>query len=178
MSDIRRPIEATLVYLKRGRQWLMLHRGGRPGDIHAGKWNGLGGKVDAGESPLECAVREVREESGLEVRSLQACGHLSFPLFKDAIDWSVHVFLCDDFDGEPGPCSEGSLEWVDESQLLELNLWEGDRHFLPHVIAGSRFHGRFDYRDKKLAFWRLSLEDERGRYVDLRPETPYIGDKT
>jgi 8-oxo-dGTP diphosphatase len=172
MPDIRRPIEATLVYVKRGADWLMLHRGGRPGDIHAGKWNGLGGKVDAGESPLECAVRELREESGLEARGLRPCGHLTFPVFKDGIDWSVHVFLCDDFAGEPGDCSEGRLEWVPESQLLTLNLWEGDRHFLPYVISGRRFHGRFDYRDKKLAFWRLSLEDESGRYVDLRPETP------
>lgn len=145
-------IEATLCYVERDSRILMLHRIKRKDDFHYGKYNGLGGKLETGESPLDCARREIHEESGLIAGSLDFRGHITFPLFDGENDWSVFLFHCSDPVGddlvEP---EEGVLEWVHRAKLLELDLWEGDRHFLPWLLAEKRFLARFDY--------------EQGRYL-------------
>src|SRR5512143_1593526 len=82
---------ATLCYVKRAGQTLMLHRIKRANDIHAGKWNGLGGKLEPGESPEQCVIREVREESGLLIQRPRYHGLLVFSDFKDD-DWYVWTF--------------------------------------------------------------------------------------
>ncbi|MCH2205575.1 MAG: 8-oxo-dGTP diphosphatase [Lentisphaerales bacterium] len=154
-------IEATLVYLSQNDNYLMLHRIKKKGDIHKNKWNGLGGKMEPGESPEECAKREVYEESGLTVDSINFCGHLFFPGFdKQGNDWSVFVFSSDDFQGEilKNP-PEGELHWIAKNKILELNLWEGDKYFLPLVLSGSTFLGKFKYTDGKLSDYSLNSSD-------------------
>jgi 8-oxo-dGTP diphosphatase len=128
----------------------MLHRVKKANNMHQGKWNGLGGKLNPGETPEECAVREIYEESGLSVRNPQLKGFLTFPAFAKDEDWYVFVFMAEDFEGELIDSPEGNLKWVDNSDLLRLNLWEGDAIFLPWLERGGIFSGKFIYKDGRL----------------------------
>jgi 8-oxo-dGTP diphosphatase len=141
---------ATLCYVRRDGRTLMIHRVKKANDIHAGKWNGLGGKLNPGETPEECAVREIFEESGLRVSNPQLKGLLTFPAFTDDEDWYVFVFLVKDFEGELIESPEGNLCWVEDAELTNLNLWEGDPIFLPWLEKPGIFSGRFIYKDGKL----------------------------
>ncbi len=141
---------ATLCYLKRDGETLMLLRNKKRNDIHQGKWNGLGGKFEPGETPEECAVREVEEESGLRISNPKLCGLLTFPKFKDEEDWYVYVYTADEFDGELCESAEGQLSWIPDAELLALPLWEGDYSFLPWIEQGRFFSAKFEYKEKKL----------------------------
>lgn len=147
-------IEATLCYIKKDSRYLMLHRIKKNKDYHQGKWNAIGGKLESGESPLDCVIREVKEETGLFLLNVKFIGHLSFPNFDGLQDWSVFVFKSEDFTGELIDCPEGALSWVEEKDLLNLNLWEGDLEFIPHVLRDEKFMGKFIYKNKELkSFW-------------------------
>jgi len=88
---------STLCYINDGHKTLMLHRVKKKDDVHEGKWNGLGGKFIAGESPEDCVIREVKEESGLDITKPTFCGVMTFPEFKDGEDWLVFLFRADQF---------------------------------------------------------------------------------
>ncbi len=159
MSATYTPILATLGYVfsPDGRRVLMVHRNARPGDPHLGKYNGLGGKLLPGEDVVAGMRRELREEAGIECDAVKLCGTISWPGFgKQGEDWFGFVFRVDAFTGTP-PASnaEGSLEWVDADRVLDLPLWEGDRHFLPLVFDAShpQFHGVMPYRDGRPVAW-------------------------
>lgn len=136
---------ATLAYVRRGDQTLMLRRGGDPHHLHAGRWNGLGGKFEPGESPEECLKREVLEESGLTVLEQEWKGFITFPRFSGEEDWYVWVYLVTRFSGTPVASSEGDLHWVPTADLAQLPLWEGDRHFLPWLDRPGLFSAVFRY---------------------------------
>jgi 8-oxo-dGTP diphosphatase len=150
-------IAATLCYVRTGGRTLMMHRNKKEGDVHRGKWNGLGGKLDAGESPEECVIREIREESGLTIIEPRLRGVLTFPSFKPGEDWLVFLYTATKFEGEVGACAEGDLEWVSEERLAELPLWEGDRIFLPWLDQERFFSGKFTYVDGRLARQEVSF---------------------
>ena len=137
-------ILATLCYLKHAGRTLMLHRTKRPDDIHAGKWNGLGGKLEPGESPEECVIREVLEESGLEISHPRLRGLLMFPGFKGQ-DWYVFVFTATEFTGSLKENEEGFLQWVPDFDLESLPLWPSDHYFLPWIKDGKFFSAKFIY---------------------------------
>lgn len=142
---------ATLCYLRKNNQTLMLHRVKKENDMHKGKWNGLGGKLESGESPEECAVREVKEESGLDVRNPRLKGVLTFPAFSKNEDWYVFLFVIHDFAGALiEDSAEGNLEWIDDDKLFDLPLWEGDKIFLKWLHQDSFFSAKFVYKDKRL----------------------------
>ena len=141
---------ATLCYVRRNGQTLMIHRIKKANDIHQGKWNGLGGKLNPGETPEECVVREVYEESGLAVHSPQLKGFLTFPAFAKDEDWYVFVFVAEEFEGELIDSPEGELQWIDNSALTRLNLWEGDAIFLPWLDRDGIFSAKFIYQDGHL----------------------------
>ena len=141
---------ATLCYVRGDGQTLMIHRVKKANDMHAGKWNGLGGKLIPGETPEECAIREVYEESGLNVRDPQLKGFLTFPQFALGEDWYAFVFVCEHFEGELIDSPEGNLRWVDDSDLPGLNLWEGDAIFLPWLDRPGFFSGKFVYQGGRL----------------------------
>lgn len=143
---------ATLCYVRREDKTLMVHRIKKENDMHQGKWNGLGGKLEPGETPEECAIREIREESGLEVKHLVLKGLLTFPLFAKNEDWYAFVFVVDQVEGDLIDSPEGTLEWVDNENILELNLWEGDHIFLPWLDRSGFFSAKFVY--------------DKGRYID------------
>lgn len=141
---------ATLCYVKDGGKTLMLYRNKKPNDVHEGKWNGLGGKFNAGESPEECVCREVYEESGLQIRNPELKGILTFPEFSAGEDWYVFVYTAHEFAGQLAESNEGRLAWIDDSELFSLNLWEGDQYFLKWMHEEKFFSAKFIYRDGKL----------------------------
>jgi len=138
---------ATLCYVKQNGHTLMIHRVKKENDMHAGKWNGLGGKLNAGETPEECVVREVREESGLVIRNPRLHGILTFPAFANDEDWYAFLFTATEFEGELIESNEGVLKWVPDRELLDLNLWEGDKIFIPWLAKDEFFSGKFTYRE-------------------------------
>jgi len=142
---------ATLCYIKQNGKTLMIHRVKKAGDINANKWNGLGGKFELGETPEDCVRREVLEESGLSISAPALKGFITFPGFAHDEDWYVFVFTAHTFSGELIDSAEGVLRWVDDTEVLRLNLWEGDRIFLPWLEEGRFFSARFVYKDGKLA---------------------------
>lgn len=145
---------ATLCYVKHSGKTLMVHRIKKENDMHAGKWNGLGGKFEPGETPEACAIREIEEESGLLVHAPRLHGVLTFPAFSDDEDWYAFLFTATinaaQFAQELIDSPEGELRWIDDADLLGLNLWPGDRIFLPWLDQDAFFSGRFDYLDGQL----------------------------
>jgi 8-oxo-dGTP diphosphatase len=129
---------------------LMLHRITKENDFHKGKWNGLGGKFDQSETPEECVIREIFEESGLIISSPRLHGIITFPLFDGKDDWYVFLFTADKFKGELINSNEGHLEWIPNDRVLSLNLWEGDKIFLPWLLNEKLFSAKFVYENKKL----------------------------
>lgn len=142
---------ATLCYVKKNGRTLMLHRVKKENDAHEGKWNGLGGKFEPGESPEDCVKREILEESGLKITDPRLKGILTFPDFSKSEDWYVFVFTASNFTGSLLECAEGDLAWIKDAELLKLNLWEGDRVFLPLLKRRGHFSGKFRYKSGRLA---------------------------
>jgi 8-oxo-dGTP diphosphatase len=150
---------ATLCYLRKNGRTLMIHRIKKENDMHQGKWNGLGGKLEPGETPEECARREIREESGLGATHMLLKGFLTFPAFDEIDDWYTFVFIVDGFEGELSDSAEGNLEWIDDSDLLNLPLWEGDRVFLPWLDQPGFFSGKFTYTAGRLVDHQVVVYD-------------------
>jgi 8-oxo-dGTP diphosphatase len=123
-------------------------------DYHAGKWNGLGGKSELGESARETCAREFHEEAGVSLSAdrFSMLGVLQFPNFKaqKSEDWTVFVFSVELSPGESSKVlrnsPEGSLHWVPAKDLLKLNLWPGDKHFIPFVMSHRPFSGAIWYQ--------------------------------
>lgn len=153
------PILATLGYVLSpdGQQVLLVHRNKRPDDLHYGKYNGLGGKLDRDESVTDCMKREILEESGLEVTELRLRGTISWPGFgKGGADWFGFIFRIERWSGTPHTGNhEGTLEWVERGRLLDLPMWESDRLFLPMVFDDSPaiFHGVMPYASGTMVSW-------------------------
>ena len=157
------PILATLGYVmsRDGQSVLMIHRNARPDDQHYGKFNGLGGKLDADEDVAAGMRREIREEAGIEVEEMTLRGTVSWPGFgKNEEDWFAFVFRIDRWSGTPLALNpEGALEWVPLTRLPELNLWDSDRMWLDMVFERTpkMFHGIAPYKDGKLVSWGYTL---------------------
>lgn len=159
------PIIATLGYIMSpdGRRVLMIHRNKRPEDLHYGKYNGLGGKVEPSETVVAAMRREILEESGLAVQRLALRGTISWPGFgKNGEAWFGFIFRIDAWDGTPHEGNhEGTLEWVDVGRILELPLWDSDRLFLPMVFDRSSrtFHGVMPYENGRMLSWSFDELD-------------------
>lgn len=119
----------TLCYIEKENSYLMLHRVKKENDINKDKWIGIGGHFENTESPEECLLREVKEETGLTLNSYRFRGLVTFVTLQGVTEYMC-LFTSDDFWGEITPCDEGELEWVKKERFSELNLWEGDYIFL------------------------------------------------
>lgn len=156
------PILATLGYVlsRDRRQVLLIHRNARADDQHLGKYNGLGGKLEADEDVVAGMRREIREEAGIECLDLSLRGTISWPGFgRHGEDWFGFLFVVSRFSGQPLERNpEGTLEWVAVERVPELPLWEGDRRFLPLVFDDDPrpFHGVMPYRDGRMLSWAFS----------------------
>lgn len=155
------PIIATLGYVLSadGKRVLLIHRNARPGDLHLGKYNGLGGKLEPGEDIAQCMMREIREEAGLEVTTMTLRGTVSWPGFgKEGEDWFGFIYMISGWTGTPIEANaEGTLEWVPLEKLVacELPLWDGDKQFMPLVFDDNPnvFHGVMPYENGRMVTW-------------------------
>ena len=119
----------TLCYIQREGQYLMLHRVKKKNDVNQDKWVGIGGKFEDKESPEDCLLREVFEETGLTLTRYAYRGLVTFVSDLWETEY-MHLFTADEFQGEIGPCDEGNLEWVDKDKVKDLPIWVGDKIFL------------------------------------------------
>ena len=118
----------TLCYIEKNDSYLMLHRVSKKNDVNKDKWIGVGGHFENRESPEECLLREVYEETGLRLTSYRYRGIVTF-VFEDEPAEYMSLYTADGFEGDMITCDEGTLEWVKKSELEKLNLWEGDKIF-------------------------------------------------
>lgn len=119
---------STLCYIEKDEQYLMLHRVVKKNDVNKDKWIGVGGHFEYGESPEDCVLREVKEETGYTLTSYRYRGLVTF-VFADVEMEYMSLFTADGFEGEPIECDEGVLEWVPIKEIDNLNIWEGDKIF-------------------------------------------------
>ena len=129
MNDI---IDTTMIYLKRDNYYLLLYRNKKKNDINEGKWIGVGGHREPHETIDECAIREVKEETGLDVHSLKCAGEVLF--VDENLKMMMYIYEITDFSGELIECNEGDLKWIHIRDIYNYPMWEGDKLFLPKLI--------------------------------------------
>lgn len=131
-------INTTLCYIKKDNKYLMLHRIKKQNDINKDKWIGIGGKFEENESPDECLLREVYEETGLTLTNYKLRGIITFVSNEYEGEY-MYLYTADDFTGTIKDCNEGFLEWISKEKLLSLPTWEGDRLFLNKILNDEDF---------------------------------------
>ena len=131
-------ILSTVCYIERKGKYLMLHRTKKQNDINKEKWLGIGGKFQDKESPEDCIIREVKEETGLTLNSVKLRGILTFINTICETEY-IYVFTSNDFTGKLIECNEGELQWVDKDKVTSLNLWEGDKIFIEKIKEDTPF---------------------------------------
>ncbi len=131
-------INTTLCYIEKNDKYLMLHRTKKENDLNEGKWIGVGGKFEKDETPEECLLREVFEETGLTLTKYRLRAVITFISNEWKTEY-MYLFTASEFSGELSECDEGELKWVDKKDILKLNIWEGDRIFLKKLIEENNF---------------------------------------
>ena len=131
-------ILSTVCHIEKDGKYLMLHRTKKKNDINEGKWLGIGGKFEDKESPEDCIIREVKEETGLTLNSVKLRGILTFINTICETEY-IYVFTSNDFIGNVIECNEGDLQWIDKDKITSLNLWEGDKIFIEEIKEDSPF---------------------------------------
>ena len=140
----------TLCYPERDGKYLMLHRVKKENDENRDKWIGVGGKFEVGESPEDCLLREVREETGLTLTSYRYRGIVTFVSDVYPCEY-MHLFTADGWVGEQNVCDEGELEWISKKEFSALPMWEGDRIFLSLLEANAPFFSlKLTYKGERL----------------------------
>lgn len=140
----------TICYIEQDGNYLMLHRTKKENDQSHDKWLGVGGKFERDESPDECILREVKEETGLTLTSYQLRGVMTFVSDIWETEY-MFIYTADEFEGELAECSEGDLQWIKKTEVMNLKLWEGDKIFLKKLIDGDGFFTvKMEYEGEKL----------------------------
>ena len=127
----------TLCYIEKDNMYLMLHRTKKENDINRDKWIGIGGKFEPGETPEECMLREIKEETGLTATDYRYRGIVTF--ISDIYETEImHLYSVYKFKGNVIDCDEGQLEWIDKNKLYDLTMWQGDKVFLEAISDRDR----------------------------------------
>lgn len=149
MED-RRLRLTTICYIEKDDKYLMLHRTKKENDQSHDKWLGVGGKFEENESPDECVVREVKEETGLNLLSYRLRGVMTFVSDMWETEY-MFIYTADKFAGKLTECDEGELLWIEKSKILDLKLWEGDILFLKKLMEDCGFFTiKVQYQGEKL----------------------------
>ncbi len=148
---------ATLIYVhdEKEKKTLMMLRNKKANDIHEGKRNGLGWKLEAGESPDHCCVRELDEESWLQAQHIELKGILTAPDFTPDHDRYIFIYVVTAREGELKDCHEGELHRIDDDQLMGLNTRAWDKKFLPLLYQPWVFHATMYYKEGNLEKWEM-----------------------
>ena len=128
----------TLVYIEKDGCYLMLLRNKKKNDLNEGKWIGVGGHFEENESPEECMLREVLEETNLRLTDYRYRAVITFVSDRYEGEY-MHLFTASSFEGELKECREGELRWIPNEEIFGLNLWEGDRAFLKYLMEDRGF---------------------------------------
>ena len=153
----------TLCYLERDGQYLMLHRNKKENDLNHDKWTGVGGGFEKDESPEECLLREVREETGFLLDSWRFRGVVTFISDEWETEY-MYLFTADRWHGTMIDCDEGVLEWVDKARVPSLPLWEGDKLFFRLLAQDAPpFLMTLRYAGDKLVFASLNGKQLLGK---------------
>ena len=156
IKNMKTLINTSLCYIEKDNSYLMLHRTKKEHDYNKDKWIGIGGKFENGESPEDCAVREIREETGLVVEpaDLEYCGIVTFVDVSEAEAYTefMHIFRARKFSGElKSDCDEGDLEWVPLAKLKELPHWQADEIFYDFLAENHPFYSlKAVYKNNRL----------------------------
>ncbi len=143
----------TLCYIEKENKYLMLHRVKKENDINHDKWIGVGGKFEEQETPEECLLREVKEETGLTLTKYRYRGLLTF-IYDDMETEYIYLFTATEYTGEITECSEGTLEWIDKTKINDLPIWEGDKIFFDIL------------NNEEVRFFSLKLKYQGDRLVE------------
>ena len=148
-------ILSTICYIEKDGKYLMLHRTKKKNDINKDKWLGIGGKFEEGESPEECIIREVKEETGLTLNTYKLRCIVTYVSTNWETEY-MYVFTSNDFTGERIECNEGDLQWIEKDKVAELNTWEGDKIFVEKIKNNDSFFTiKFNYDGEKLIKYDL-----------------------
>ena len=147
----------TLCYIEKDDCYLMMHRVSKKEDANAGKWIGVGGHFEADESPEDCLLREVYEETGLTLTSYRLRGIITFVSDEWGSEY-MHLYTADGFEGDISSalsnCTEGVLQWIPKKDIFDLNLWEGDKIFLKLLLEKKCiFSLKLQYQGDTLVNW-------------------------
>lgn len=153
-------INTTLCYIEKDNKYLMLHRTKKENDLNKDKWIGVGGKFEKDETPEECLLREVREETGLELTKYTLRSVVTFLSDKWETEY-MYLFTATEFEGQLKECDEGELVWVDKDEVPNLSTWEGDRIFLELIAKDTPYFSlKVRYEGDKLAENKLIIYGE------------------
>ena len=156
-------LQTSLCYIRRGDEYLMLHRVKKEQDANKDKWIGIGGKFEDKESPEDCVLREAREETGLTLTDYRYRGIVTFVSDRWPTEY-MHLFTADGWTGEVKECDEGTLEWIPRTKLLELPHWEGDAIFLDLIARDDTpfFSLKLEYEGETLVRAALNGKTVKG----------------
>ena len=151
-------VNTTLCYIERDGEYLMIHRVKKKNDMNHDKWIGVGGKFEGGESPFDCARREILEETGVKVTDLKYRGIVTFVSNEFGTEY-MHLFTARGYTGEIDyNCDEGRLEWVKKERVRQLPIWEGDKIFLDLLDTEERFFSlKLEYEGDRLVSHTLEI---------------------
>lgn len=155
----------TLCYIEKDDSYLLLHRISKKNDVNKDKWIGVGGKFEDKESPEECLLREVKEETGLTLTSYRLRGIVTFVSDRWVTEY-MFLYTADGFEGKMTDCDEGTLEWVKKKDMEKLNLWEGDKIFLKLLEEDAPFFSlKLSYEGDTLVYAALDGKNLRIKNV-------------